>query len=146
MDRKAFNKITKEVFLEYGFVKKNQKYFLILQDVSLVVYFASWRGVKSFNYYFSINELYDETFPFEQRGDTLVEIKMEYEPSAQGYHKHEIIFEQYTENEYRELLVNLLHSYFDVYKENAIKFLKDNAYCMALTLKAKKLTGIILIP
>ena len=90
MDRKAFNKITKEVFLEYGFVKKNQKYFLILQDVSLVVYFASWRGVKSFNYYFSINELYDETFPFEQRGDTLVEIKMEHDPSAQEYHKHEI--------------------------------------------------------
>ena len=80
--------------------------------------------VKSFSYYFSINELYDETFPFEQRGDTLVEIKMEHDPSAQGYHKHEIIFEQYTENEYRELLVNLLHSYFDVYKENAIKFLK----------------------
>ena len=67
---------------------------------------------------------------------------MEHDPSAQGYHKHEIIFEQYTENEYRELLVNLLHSYFDVYKENAIKFLKDNAYCMALTLKAKKYLGL----
>ena len=96
MDKKSFNKITKEVFLEYGFTKKNQKYFLILQDVSLVVYFASWRGVKSFNYYFSINELYDSSIPVEQRSDTLVEIKMEHNQSAKGYHKHEILFEQYT--------------------------------------------------
>ena len=142
MDKNLFHKITKEIFLEYGFTNKNGKFILVLKDVSIVVFFSSWRGVKSFSYYFSINELYDETFPFEQRGDTLVEIKMEHDPSAQGYHKHEIIFEQYTENEYRELLVNLLHSYFDVYKENAIKFLKDNAYCMALTLKAKKYLGL----
>lgn len=143
MDKKSFNKITKEVFLEYGFVKKNQKYFLILQDVSLVVYLGSWRGVKSFNYYFSVNELYDSSIPAEQRSDTLVEIKMEHNQSAKGYHKHEILFEQYTEEEYINLLSNMLHSYFDAYKENAIRFLKDNAYCMCLTQKAKMYLGLL---
>ena len=142
MNRKAFNKITKEVFLEYGFVKKNQKYFLILQDVSLVVYFASWRGVKSFNYYFSINELYDSSIPVEQRADTLVEIKIEHTQSLQGYHRHEILFEQYIEEEYRSLLSNMLHSYFEPYKADALQYLKDNNFQMCLTEKARKYLGL----
>ena len=143
MDKKLFNKVTKKIFLEYGFIKKNKKFILQLQDVSVVVYFASWRGVKSFNYYFSINELYDSSIPVEQRSDTLVEIKMEHNQSAKGYHKHEILFEQYTEEEYTNLLSNMLHSYFDAYKENAIRFLKDNAYSMCLTQKVKMYLGLL---
>jgi len=65
MEKRVFNKLTKEIFLEYGFIKKNN-YILILEDVTIVVKFCSWRGVKSFNYYFYINDLYDDLIPFEK--------------------------------------------------------------------------------
>ena len=48
-----------------------------------------------------------------------------------------------SEEEYINLLSNMLHSYFDAYKENAIRFLKDNAYCMCLTQKAKMYLGLL---
>ncbi len=31
MDKKLFNKVTKKIFLEYGFIKKNKKFILQLQ-------------------------------------------------------------------------------------------------------------------
>lgn len=142
MDKKTFTKITKEVFLEYGFIKEKNEYILLLKDVTIVVKFSSWRGVKYFNYYFFINALYDSNIELKNKFDTLVEIKMEHDPSAQGYHKHEILFEQYTEDAYRKLLVNMLHTYFDAYKENALKFLKENDYCMSLTKKAREYLGL----
>lgn len=138
MDKKQFNKITKEIYLQYGFIQKNGKFILQLQDVNIVVLFSSYRNVKYFNYYFSINELHDSNVPIEKRYDTLVEIKMEHNQSAQGYHKHEILFEQYSEEEYKTLLSNMIHLYFDAYKENAIQYLKNNAYNMCLSQKAKE--------
>ena len=134
MEKTAFNKITKEVFTKYGFLKKKDFYVLKLNDVTIVVKFRSWRGVKSFNYWFSINQINDCTLPDDKKGDTLIEIKMEHNLSAQGYHRHEILFEEYTEEEYREMLTNMLHSYFDVYKENAFKYLRDNDYRMSLNI------------
>jgi len=143
MEKKIFNKITKEIFLEYGFLKEKNNYILTLDDVTIVVKFCSWRGVKSFNYYFYINDLYDDSIPFEKRFDSMVEIKMKHTPTLRGYHAHEILFEEYDEMKYRELLTNMLHSYFDPYKNNALQFLKDNDYCMVLSKKANQYLGLI---
>ena len=68
---------------------------------------------------------------------------MEHNTELRGYHRHEILFEEWTEEEYRELLNKMLHSYFDAYKENAIRFLKDNAYSMCLTQKVKMYLGLL---
>ena len=113
-----------------------------MDDITIVVRFCSWRGVKSFNYIFYINELYDSSIDFDDRFDTKIDIKMEHDTSAKGYHRHEILFEEYEEDEYKELLTKMLHSHFDVYKENALQFLRDNEYLMQLTKKARAFLGL----
>lgn len=60
---------------------------------------------------------------------------MEHNQLTQGYHKHEILFEQYTQDEYKILLTNMLYLYFDPYKINALQFLKDNNHKLCLTKK-----------
>ena len=55
MEKRVFNKITKEIFLKYGFSKEKNKYILSLKDVTIVVKFRSWRGVKSFDDDYYIN-------------------------------------------------------------------------------------------
>ncbi len=139
MDKKTFNKLTKQIFTEYGFVKQKEKYMLFLDDVTIVVVFRSWRGVKSFNYFYYINAI---TSFLEEKSDSIIEIKMNHNLSLDGYHKHEILFEKYTESEYKELLSNMLHKYFDPYKANAIQFLKDNGKSMGMTEKAQKHLGL----
>ena len=143
MEKRVFNKITKEIFLEYGFIKEKNNYILNLEDVTIVVKFCSWRGVKSFNYYFYINELYDESVPFEFNRGMFTEIKMEHTPKLSGYHAHEIIFEKYNEIEYEQMLKNMLRTYFDPYKQDAIKTIKDNEAILLLTKEAKKILNII---
>ena len=143
MEKKVFNKITKEVFIEYGFEKKRNIFLLLLPDISIIVRFSSWRGVKYFNYNFGINFLYDSSVPYDKRFDSVVEIKMEHTPSLRGYHAHEILFEEYDEMKYRELLSTMLHRYFDPYKNNALQYLKDNDYCMCLTKQARQYLGLI---
>ena len=143
MDKKTFNKITKEVFGEYGFVKSKDKYVLELKDVTIVVKFASWRGVKSFNYYFSINELRDPTVPAEKVSDTLVEIKMEHSSFLEGYHRHEILYEVYEEQEFKDILNRMLHSCFDPYKKSALQYLRENDYRMTLSKNAREYLGVL---
>ena len=141
MEKKQFNKITKEIFLEHGFKKQKDSYILYLDEITIIVKFRSWRGVKSFNYWFFLNNLYDDSVKFEERWDTLIEEKMEHSPELRGYHCHEILVEEWTEEKYRELLDKMLHSYFDPYKENALQFLRDNEYCMVLSEKARIYLG-----
>lgn len=142
MKKEIFNKITKEVFLKYGFKKVNNKFLLLLDNISIVVRFSSWRGIKYFNYNFAIYDLYDSSIPYDKRFDSVFEIKMEHTPTLRGYHAHEILFEEYDETTYKELLTNMLHRYFDPYKNNALQFLKDNHYCMCLTKKARDFLGL----
>lgn len=126
MDQKLFNKITKDVFTEYGFVKQKSKYVLVLNDVTITVRFGSMRGIKSFNYCFYLNRFYEPSWGAENKSDLLIEIKMEHDTSAGGYHRHEILFEQYAEEEYKNMLNQMLHSYFDPYRNNALQFIKDH--------------------
>ena len=143
MDKIQFNKITKKCFLEYGFSKIKNKYILALDDVTIVVGFYSWRGVKSFDFYFFINCLYDASVKFNEKYDCMTTIKMEHSPSLPGYHKHEILFETYTEEEYTEMLTNMLHKYFDPYKENAFEFIRNNTHTMCLRKQAEAFLGLM---
>ena len=68
---------------------------------------------------------------------------MEHTPELRGYHAHEILYEEYDEMKYKELLTTMLHRYFDPYKNNALQYLKDNDYCMCLTKKARQYLGLI---
>ena len=144
MDKKTFNKITKEIFTEYGFTKKGStRFILVLQDISITVRFASWRGVKYFGYTFGLHALYDDSTPFEQRFDSIVETKIILFPTADGYHSHEVLYEQYTETEYRTLLTNALHSHFDAFKENALKFIRNNHFLFCIRKEANEYLGIV---
>ena len=142
MDKKEFNQIVKDVFMQYGFIKKREKYFLILDEVTIGCQLMSWNMVRSFNYWVSINALYDETTPLEKRGDTFFCIKMEHAPSAVGYHRAEILYEEYDETECRRILNYLLHTYFDPYKQDAIQFIKDNHRQLTLMPRAMEHLGI----
>ena len=117
MEKRIFNKFTKEIFLEYGFIKEKNNYILNLEDVTIVVKFCSWRGVKSFNYYFYINELYDESVPFEKKFDSVIEIKMEHTPELRGYHAHEILYEEYDEKNVYKVKEKVLDQIRKEYKD-----------------------------
>ena len=125
MDQRTFHRLTKEIFTEYGFVKKKSKYVLVLNDVTITVYFGSWHGIKSFNYCFYLNHFYDPSLGDENPSDLRIWKKIVHDPSAGGYHEHEILFEQYTEDEYRNMLNQMLHSCFDPYRHNALQHIKD---------------------
>ena len=61
---------------------------------------------------------------------------MEHTPSVQGYHKHEILFEEYTEDQYRKMLTYMLHTYFDGFKKEGLKYVKVNQIKLCLNKKA----------
>ena len=142
MEKKIFNKLTKEIFLEYGFKWDKNKYILNLDYITIVVKFCSWRGIKSFDYYFFINGLYDDSIPFQFNRGMFTEIKMEHSPELSGYDAHEILYEKYTEIEYAQMLKDMLHTYFDPYKQDALKTIKDNESTLLLTREAKKYLNI----
>jgi len=136
MDKKTFNKITKEVCLEYGFYKKGKYFLMQLEDMSIEMHLSSSLGIKSFDFTIAINELHDISEPLEKRFDVYIEIKMEHTPSVQGYHKHEILFEEYTEEQFREMLTYMLHTYFDGFKKDGLKYIKGNKVESCLNKKA----------
>ena len=139
MEKSVFDKITKEVLVDYGFKKDRYSYLLLLEDVTIVLNLRSWNSIRSFEYYLSINKLYDSSTPLKKRADVIVETKMEHSTDKKGYHRHEIVYEEYSETEYRELLSFLIHKYFDPFKNNAIQFLKeDYEHRLILRENAKK--------
>ena len=133
MDKKTFDNITKEIFKAYGFVKRRDRYFLVLNDVTIECRLLSTWGIKSFNYAVSINALYDDSIPYEKRHGVYVYKRMEHSPQEAGYHSSEIKYEEYSESQYRSMLINMLHNYFDPYKQDALKHIRENY--VKLTLK-----------
>lgn len=126
MDKKEFNRVVKEVFTQYGFKKKCERYFLIFDDIMISCQLYTWNGVRSFNYWVSVNAAYDNSVPLEKRVGSYVATKMEHTPSAVGYHKAEIVYEEYDEAECRRILNYLLHTYFDPYKQDATQYVREN--------------------
>ena len=72
----------------------------------------------------------------------LVAVKMEHTPAAQGYHKSENKYEDYSEEEYRRMLTYMLHTYFDPYKTDAIGYIKEFHVYLALRDETKEALGI----
>lgn len=142
MVQKSFKQISDEIFLAYGFKKHGKMYVMELPEITLVVNYRTCRGIRSFDYYYFINALYDESVPFAKKYDSAVEIHMEHSPSLKGYHSYHLAFEEYTEEDYRQLLTELLHIYFDPYRKNALQHLKENALCLGLREKGQKHLGI----
>lgn len=142
MDKKEFNRIVKEVFTQYGFKKKRDRYMLLFDEVMISCQLYTWNGVRSFNYWVSINAVYDDSVPLEKRGDSYVCIKMDHSPEAVGYHKAEIVYEEYDEEECRRILNYLLHTYFDPYKQDATQYVKDNHEWLTIRPEGLKCLGI----
>ena len=142
MDKKEFNRVVKEVFTQYGFKKKRDRYFLIFEDITISCQLYTWNEVRSFNYWVSVNAAYDDTVPLEKRYGSYVATKMEHTPSAVGYHKAEIVYEEYDDAECRRILDYLLHTYFDPYKENATQYVKDNYQRLTIKPDGLKVLGI----
>ena len=142
MDRKSFDRITKEVFLAYGFMKKRDTFVMILDEITISCKLYSWNSIRSFNYWISVNGLHDDSEPCEKRYDTYLAIKMEHSPYAEGYHKSEIKYEEYTEMEYSEILNSMLNVYFNPYKEDALKYIKSNYTILHLTPESMAYLGI----
>ena len=142
MDKKSFDRITKEVFLSHGFIKRRDTYILVLEKISISCKLYSWNMIRSFNYWISINGLYDDSVPYEKRHGTYLAIKMEHTPSAEGYHKSEIKYEDYSEIEYREILDGLLNNYFNPYKKDALKYIKQNYRILHLKPEGMDYLGI----
>ena len=126
MDKKEFNKITKEEFLEYGFIKRRETFVLVLDEITIDCRLYTWNYVRSFNYWISINGLHDDSEPYEKRTDVYCDVKMKHSPSAEGYHSSEIKYEEYTEDQYRKMLKYMLHFYFDPYKQDARHRINEN--------------------
>ena len=141
MDKKTFKKITKEIFTQYGFVTVGKQYVLELRDVAIVAELLSCRGIRSFEYYFSIYQLYDPVYgpavPVEKRYDTYTYHRLYHNLLEKGEYGYGIKFEIYEEDEYRSMLTCMLHSTFDPYKENALQYLKENAYRLTLKPQAE---------
>ena len=110
MDKQEFNRITKEVFVAYGFIKKRETFLLMFDEITISCRLYTWNMVRSFNYWISVNGLYDDSTPYEKRYDTYIAVKMEHSPLADGYHCSEIKYEDYTEEQYRNLLTEMLHT------------------------------------
>jgi hypothetical protein len=142
MDKKTFDKITKEMFVEYGFIKKRNRFILILDEITIACQLYTWNMVSSFNYWIGINELYDDSTPYEKRYGTYFAIKMEHSPLAEGYHSSEIKYENYTEEQYRNMLTYMLHTYFDPYKKDALKYVKENYQELSLKQEGIEFLGI----
>ena len=142
MDKKEFNQITKDVFTKYGFIKKRERYILLLDEIIISCQLYIWNGVRSFNYWVSVNAAYDDSVPLEKRVGSFVATKMEHTPSAVGYHKAEIVYEEYDEAQCRRILNYLLHTYFDPYKQDATQYLKDNYKRLTIRPEGLKCLGI----
>ena len=126
MDKKEFNRIVKDVFTQYVYQKRRERYYLFFDEITISCQLYTWNGVRSFNYWVSVNAAYDDSIPFEQRYGSYLAIKMEHSPSAEGYHKAEIAYEKYDEAECRRILNGLLHSYFDPFLQDATQYVKDH--------------------
>ena len=125
MERKIFNKITREIFLHYGFKKEKKYYILELEEITLFVWLHSWRGLKSFMYYLSINELHNKTEELEEKIDIWSAIALAHNATSSGCSQQELSIAEWTEARYIEILKGMLHEYFDPYKERGLKHLKD---------------------
>lgn len=147
MDKKTFNEITKDILLDYGFIKSGKKFYLYLPDVVIQLYFTSARGVRYFEYGYSINALDNLTESprnvLDGRYDNVFGMKLEHSILLEGYHSHDIPYEIYSEEYYINLLEKTVHIHFDPYRDDAIGHIKKDIYvCDIISNSALKYFGL----
>ncbi len=127
MDKKQLKKITTKIYEEYGFVKKGKYYYLDLEDVVICSGFSSVYGVTYLAYNFSLKALHSEEerklnnmFDGYDSGENFIE----FDKNRGGVFSRQIYYEDWTEDYYTDRLKELLHIYFDPYKEDAFGHLR----------------------
>ena len=103
MDKKTLKQLTTKIYEEYGFIKKGKYYYLDLDDVLICSGFDSMHSVTYLSYNYSVkgahkleeyktNDMFDGFDSFQEQ--------MYFNKDAQGYHKKEICFEEWSEDYY----------------------------------------------
>ena len=127
MDKKTFKKVTTKIYEEYGFIKQGKYYYLNLDDVVICSGFSSMYGVTYLAYNIRIKAIHsaDElklNNMFDGYDSTENEIY--FNKDSEGYHKREIRFDVWSEEYYATRLMELLHYYFDPYKQDALNHIR----------------------
>ena len=137
MEVKTFNKITKEIFVAYGFKKNGKNYILELTDIALIVWLDYYCGLRSIHYSLSINKLHNESESINERHDFAFSVPLDHNINPKGSQQHKLCLEEWTEIQYREILKNLLFEYFEPYKEKGLQYLKEIGHTLPFTEKAQ---------
>lgn len=143
MDNKTLKQLTTKNYEEYGFVKHGKYYYLDLKDILICSGFDSMRGIKYLAYNFSIKgahklEEYKKNDMFE--GYDSFQCEIYFDKDAQGYHKKEICVEDWSEEYYSSKLKELLHYYFDPYKQFGLEWVKRTYREIGLVHSGKLIT------
>lgn len=128
MDKKELKKVTTLVFERYGFVKKGKYYYLDLDDVRICSGFNTMYGITYLAFTFSIKALHTEEEWTTQNmfdGYDSSEVHFCFDENARGLQGSQICFEEWTEMYYSSKLEELLHCYFDPFRENALEHIKN---------------------
>ena len=123
MDKKEFQKITKKVYEEYGFVKKGKYYYLDLKDVIICSGLSSRYGGVYLMYNISIkalhpiNEITINNFydGFDSGGNAICFEKDNYIIKYLDYNGHQ----------YECKIKEVLYKYFEPYKVDALNYLRN---------------------
>ncbi len=137
MEMKLFNKITKEIFTNFGFSKDKKYYILKLKDITLFLWLDSWHGLKSFHYSLSVNALHYADELIEKKQDLAFSVPLDHNANPKGTHQHKLCIEEWTEIQYREILRKLLFEYFEPYKEKGLQYLKEIGHTLSFTEKTQ---------
>lgn len=123
MDKKEFQKITKKVYEEYGFVKKGKYYYLDLKDVIICSGFSTRYGGVYLMYNISIKALHpineitiNNIFDgYDSGGNTICFEENNYIINYLDYNAHQ----------YEDKLKEVLNKYFEPYKFDALNYLSN---------------------
>ena len=127
MEKKEFKKITTEVFLEYGFVKKGKSYYLDLDEVLICAEFSHRFDATYLAYNFSIKAIHseDERQPGDMfEGYDSSEISIDFDKTASRPRRREIPYKDLAEDYYRDKLREILRDNFDPYRKDALQHIR----------------------
>ncbi len=154
MDKKELKQTTTKVYEEYGFVKKGKYYYLDLEDVIICSGFSSDLGILYLAFNFSVKATNSEADRKPNNmfdGYDSMEIQMYFNRQGEGNYKKEICYEAWDKEYYSAKLKELLHYYFDPYKNNALEHIKKcyqnlgyvhNNERIMISLKTRKYLGL----
>lgn len=131
MEKKELKRITTEIYKEYGFVKKGERYYLDLDDVVICSRFSGTAWCEnSISFVFRIKKIHaDDERPYTELDyfddfDSL-EYDLALNRYSKGNRRYEIRSGDYSGEDYKNLLRKLLTRYYDPFKCNALEHIKN---------------------